>query len=178
MCHLFHRLNKLTPHLPQGFQPCQTPTFHVPNNEIWEMEERDLGCMKSGFHEYAGPCYLSIFVYFAENFSVNLKMVYMSHAEVQCDAAVIPQTMRYQKPLLMTGNFCLESPKARATFTGTKAGLINLEQVSGDACQEEETNSEAEPESQAIQMVGIMSFREQILMKIVNVYARSWPFTP
>ncbi len=53
MCHLFHGLNKLTPHLPQGFQPCQTPTFLVPDNEIWQMEERDLGCMQSGFHEYA-----------------------------------------------------------------------------------------------------------------------------
>lgn len=53
MCHLFHRLNKLTPHLPKGFQPCQTPTLLVPDNRIWQMEERDLGCMQSGFHEYA-----------------------------------------------------------------------------------------------------------------------------
>lgn len=117
---------------------------------------------------------LLILVYFAENFSVNLKMVYIAQGtgtEVQYDATVIPEKMRYQEPLLMTGNVGLQSPKTRAICTGTKAGLINLDQVSSDVSQEKETHSEAEPESQAVQMVSIMSFREQILMKIVNVSA-------
>lgn len=108
-------------------------------------------------------------------------MFYIAHgtdAEVQSDAAVIPKMMRYQKPLLITDNFCLESPKARACCTGTIAGLINFDNVSGEVCQEKETTSEAEPESQAVQMVGVMSLREQILMKIVNVSAISWLFTP
>lgn len=117
---------------------------------------------------------LLILVYFAENFSVNLKMVYIAQGtgtEVQYDATVIPEKMRYQEPLLMTGNVGLQSPKTRAICTGTKAGLINLDQVLSDVSQEKETDSEAEPESQAVQMVSIMSFREQILMKIVNVSA-------
>lgn len=108
-------------------------------------------------------------------------MFYIAHgtsAEVQSDAAVIPKIMRYQKPLLMTENFCLESPKARACCTGTIAELINSDHVSGDVRQEKETASEAEPESQAVQMVGVLSFRERILMKIVNVSASSWLFTP
>ena len=119
---------------------------------------------------------LLILVYIAENFSVNLKMVYIAQGtstEVQYDATVTPQKMRYQKPPLMTGNVGLQSPKTRAICTGTKAGLIDLDQVSGDVSQEEETDSgaelesevepelKAEPESQAVQMVGIMSFREQ-----------------
>lgn len=117
---------------------------------------------------------LSILVYFTEKFSVNLKMVYIApgtSTEVQYDATVTPQKMRHQKPLLMAGNVGLQSPKTRAICTGTQAGLINIDQVSGDVSQERETGSEAEPESQDVQMVGIMSFREQILMKIVNVSA-------
>lgn len=103
-------------------------------------------------------------------------MFYTAHgtsAEVQSDAAVIPEMMQYQKPILMTENFCLESPK-----TGTIAGLINFDHVSGDVCQEKETASEAEPESQAVQMVGVLSFRERKLMRIVNVSASSWLLTP
>lgn len=68
---------------------------------------------------------LSFLVYFVEDFSVNLKMVYIAHGtdtESQCDAVDIPQRMQYQKPLLMTGNVCLEP--------------------------------------HAVQMVGVMSFRE------------------
>lgn len=94
-------------------------------------------------------------------------MFYITHgtsAEVQSDAAVIPKLMRYQKPMQMTENFCLESPKARACCTGPIAGLTNFDHVSGDVCQEKETGSEAEPESQAVQMVGVLSFRERILI--------------
>lgn len=108
-------------------------------------------------------------------------MFYVAHgtsAEVQSDAAVIPKIMRYQKSLLMTENPCLESPKAPACCTGIIAGLDNFDHVSGDVCQEEETASEAEPESQAVQMVGVLSFRERILIKIVNESASSWLFTP
>lgn len=108
-------------------------------------------------------------------------MVYIAHGtdtEVQCDAADIPPRTRYQKSLPWTGNVCLEPPKTRAVCTGTKAGLLNLDQFSEDVSQEKETHLEAEPESQAVQMVGILSFREQILMKIVNVSSRSWLFTP
>lgn len=103
-------------------------------------------------------------------------MFYIAHrtsAEAQSDAAVIPKLMRYQKPIRMTDNFCLESPKARACCTGRIAGLINFDHVSGDVCQEKETASEAEPESQAVQTVGVLSFRERILMRIVNVSASS-----
>lgn len=103
-------------------------------------------------------------------------MFYIAHgtsAEVQSDAAVIPKIMQYQKPILMTENSCLESPK-----TGIIAGLINDDHVSGDVYQEKEIASEAEPESQAAQMVGVLSFRERILMKIVNISASSWVLTP
>lgn len=103
-------------------------------------------------------------------------MSYIAHgtsAEVQSDAAVIPKIMQYQKPILMTENLCLESPKP-----GSIAGLINCDHDSGDVCQEKETASEAEPESQVVQMVGVLSFRERILMKIANVSASSWVLTP
>ena len=118
---------------------------------------------------------LSILIQFADFLSVNLKIFHIAYgtdAEVQSDASVIPQMMRYQKPILMTENFCLESPKARALCIGTTAEPINFDRVSGDVGQEKETASEAEPESQAVQMVGVPYFREKILMKIVNVSTR------
>lgn len=118
---------------------------------------------------------LSILIQFADFLSVNLKIFHIAYgtdAEVQSDASVIPQLMRYQKPILMTENFCLESPKARALCTGSTAEPTNFDRVSGDVGQEKETASEAEPESQAVQMVGVPYLREKILMKIVNVSTR------
>lgn len=104
---------------------------------------------------------LLFLVYFAENFSVNLKTVYIAHRdiEVECDAAIIPQRIRYQTPSPMAGNVCSEPPKTRVICTSTKTGLINLDQVAGDVSQEGETDLEAEPEPQTLPKVGIMSLR-------------------
>ena len=50
--HLFYTQDCPRDYEPACFQSCSDHDLHVPNNEVWQMQDLSLGSMDSGYHRY------------------------------------------------------------------------------------------------------------------------------